>query len=153
MKLTKEKLNIYVPYGLRMKIFDKRIEHQMVELCGIDFSTEMHCLIGRVVDDTLFQNDIIPIEMNIVKPVLKELSKDNLDNFLSGRDDVNKTFRLEHKSLYSFKESDITLLNDFIKNNCLESLFPYRTYLLLVQNHFDMFGWINHGIAIDHNTL
>jgi len=125
MKLELKHLAPYLPYGLKLSY-------------GCIIGVENDCI------DTLWVDNIShPFKgygTFVVKPILRPLSdlkKDDLE-FLAN------ILQVTIATVKSFTNKG--LRNNF--NNV-----SYRRFTILLEHHFDVFGLIDKGLAIDINTL
>ena len=125
MKLELKHLAPYLPYGLKML---SSITHEVDEMQYLN-TTKNH--VGRN-DDFANESEEFVTCHNIgnSKPILRPLSDLELDEF------NNKIFNREY---IIDKETDADL--------------GYYEWCFLFSEHFDVFGLIEAGLAIDINTL
>ena len=131
MKLELKHLAPYLPYGLK------------VILKSTDNNT-----IPRIFSITLlysYSNDI-----NDIKPILRPLT------------DLTEEIEVKGHSAGSFKTCTLDQLNgmmsmedefESIHKRSMVLTYPYEAIQLLLEYHFDVFGLIDKGLAIDINTL
>lgn len=127
-KLELKHLAPYLPYGLKI-------------LCDYG-SNELliQTLTGCHSDDTIFDNDGEDFELSEIKPILRPLS------------DLEKD---EYNFIYE-NETDYDSTKDWINMDAesrLTSKYSYEFWQELFHYHFDVFGLIEQGLAIDINTL
>lgn len=125
MKLKLKHLAGYLPYGLQI---------YFESLDGENKSTW-----------TLSYNEIDFLLRNRNKPILRPLSdltKDNVLEIIEYSDFENIYFNGNPSDLIFINTEDKTYLSDISKN--MEFLF---------KNHFDIYGLIEKGLAVDINTL
>jgi hypothetical protein len=136
-KLTLEHLAPYLPYGLKMKVCDPFYKYEIMTLC--DASGLSNIGISTVID-----------EPQDFKPILRPLS----DLTKKIEDNGNKFVPIDYINQHYLK---CTIDKDGIVNDGIdkyEILFlPYCLIKELLQLHFDVFGLIEKGLAIDINTL
>lgn len=153
-KLTIKELAPYLPYGLNchcmglvVDSYADEIIHVIVEIVGLNTDyVEIH-EIGRTVTE---QYDYLD-----VKPILRPLS------------DLTKEIEVNGEKLvpiHKFKKMSIDFscihfdpFSVYIPNGCnyfeLDFFDYYNVTQKLFEWHFDVFGLIEKGLAIDINTL
>ena len=131
MKLELKHLAPYLPYGL--KLFDP--------------NPEVNGGFTELNEDNLGEYLFYPLSIPILRP-LSDLTKEIMVN---GEDFVP----YEH---YVFVET--MLVNEYLEYLCEaksdlseDGLLPYSIVQLLFEWHFDVFGLIEKGLAIDINEL
>lgn len=141
-KLILAELCTYLPYELEIRAFDMNDgKEKTFALIGI--ISGMVCLI----DD----KESSHYDLNEIKPILRPLS------------DI-RTFHDEDEGslisiLYNIAGLDIDFeldinIGDLCENsNYLDIRKCYDTFQILLKYHFDVFGLIEAGIAIDINTI
>ena len=125
MKLELKHIAPYLPYGLKMYY---------------EFLHE-----GKPREWTLMDGTITLAIKNQNKPILRPLSdltKQNVLDITEYSDIEDVVFGGNPSSLYFINSEDKTYLDDYL--NSLEYLFKH---------HFDVFGLIPEGLAIDINTI
>ena len=128
MELELKHLAAYLPYGLEV-IFNGKKDR----LCGIMFSDDTDY---RYTKDT-FHNINHPlanletqaVEFEDIKPILHSLSDFN-------NSDADSEIEDKCKAFVSVKLNDV-------------SEFPYWQFEILIKHHFDVFGLIDKGLAIN----
>ena len=125
MKLELKHLAGYLPYGLRVKV-DYYSQHE-----GRIFNFSPTILLDFSRDEY------------IVKPILRPLSELTKEIEVNGKN-VNIFDRIE-----IYKGSGVDYLIEQIRFGFVEVII----YNILLENHFDVFGLIEKGLAIDINTL
>lgn len=144
MKLTLDKLAPYLPYGLKWDFPTRRnFEYEMVMLqknCEVTLSEwelkendKIHC--GY--DEFYPENDI-----QERKPILRPLSD------LSEKIPANEITYKE----YIFGEYQVWDEIEF-EQSIVDKTDNYQVFEFLFQHHFDVFGLIDKGLAIDINIL
>ena len=128
MELELKYLAPYLPYGLKLKLRDKIIEMQ-----GLISVSER--IISYDIDKKLCE-----CEISLIKPILRPLS-DLLKNEF---ENVYKN-QIDYESIEHLSELDC---ESFLTCN-----FSYEFWQSLFKNHFDVFGLIEKGLAIDINTI
>jgi len=126
-KLTIEHLAPYLPYELKI-ILDE-------DLKELDkYKPYQFILMGLGEDSAIINND--SYWLNEVKPILHPLS------------DLTKEIS-EGKPKYF----PMSITMEYIKSNKDLLDLPYNEVNYLIRNHFDVFGLIKEGLAIDINTI
>lgn len=136
-KLELKHLAPYLPYGLKM---EKNKDNHAVRL------NTYYILTGVLSDSAIGWGD---------KPILRPLSdltKEggfNLDSL--PKDIICGEWVQEFYDLINNRVNDPDL--DYDEIQYLIELAPYKFIEALLENHFDVFGLIEKGLAIDINTL
>lgn len=131
MELELKHLSPYLPYGLNIKLNDK-----LYELIYVDYGSGYWEELGLLDKDS--GNKEYTSTINI-KPILRPVSHITKDEF----NDLYENL--------SYQSQGLILRNDLI-GNWAESM-RYYDFKKLLYNHFDVFGLIDAGLAIDINTL
>lgn len=170
MKLELKHLAPYLPYGLKAKlsqegVFNLDSEYRneyAYSICTVtDFTTYSKDLGGSMkVDkskDYRFDFDSLS-EIDIILRPLSDLTKEIkyklstyafIDLFEIGDCD-GCVFEFEHGNIKTIKAlEDIAKYNSYSDINYL----PYAVVNMMFEYHFDIFGLIDQGLAIDINTL
>ena len=131
-KLELKHLAPYLPYGLKM-------------------SEQKYDLVLNVNNHP---NHCVDLEYSIkeqVKPILRPLSDLTKEKHFEKLKEINKDFDFEQEP----KVLDDLMIIPSCYENYVELEFTEWFYLMeyLYKNHFDVFGLINKGLAIDINTL
>jgi hypothetical protein len=117
----------YLPYQLNISC-----EHEILTLDGLDVNGDVYnCDTGE-----------IPIEC--IKPILRPLS--DLKENLELKENLYKSHKI---NMYWHKWEALENKNNYKE---LEYL-PKCIFDMLVENHFDVFGLIEKGLAIDKNKI
>jgi hypothetical protein len=133
MKLELKHLAPYLPYGLK----NQRAFHKPKVIDGI---------VGNKVyfgDTVLFINQIEPI-LRPLSDLTKEIEFDN-EKFTPSKD--------KYWGMNSFQYHINQFENWESPSAYLNSCAPYGLLLVLIKWHFDVFGLIDAGLAIDINTI
>ena len=133
MKLELKHLAPYLPYGLK----NQRAFHKPKVIDGI---------VGNKVyfgDTVLFINQIEPI-LRPLSDLTKEIEFDN-EKFTPSKD--------KYWGMNSFQYHINKFENWESPSAYLNSCAPYGLLLVLIKWHFDVFGLIDAGLAIDINTI
>jgi hypothetical protein len=143
MKLELKHLAPYLPYGLK-GIYSEYIDKEKTdlgsfekeELIGLNFKEEKIFLTFGYVTE---RDDFVPI----LRP-LSDLTKEievNGEKFVPVKHkDIKTTSTLKHVAKYNFDYKEL----NFARWDVIQKLFEW---------HFDVFGLIEKGLAIDINTL
>jgi hypothetical protein len=128
----------YLPYGLRIK-WNKNI-YEMISLR----SNERCQLVDK------FSDEVYGVKLLHIKTILRPISE--LDNLI----------KKEFEKYDRVKECDMEIINLFCYENTntdeplvdldLNKL-PYECIEYMFRNHYDFFGLVSVGLAIDINTL
>lgn len=124
MKLELKHLAPYLPYGLKcVHIYDKKISHEM----------------GYYKKSSFNENWTIEDVLGYGKPILRP-KKDLL------------TYEVDGRILMEVIKERLLRYSSFQIYERIENL-PYKTMQQLFEHHFDTFGLIKAGLAIDINSL
>lgn len=143
MKLELKHLAPYLPYDLgisRYNNIDKEFKksHIMTASGGYDKWGIDSVLKGK----TIHGSDLKPI----LRP-LSDLTKEEFKKQLSFGMIYDENTWFE-----GFEDGRLTIGSTTI-NACVNRNVYYQDFLVLFENHFDVFGLIESGLAIDINTL
>ena len=139
MELQIKHLAPYLPYGLKLQY----VVREKVEKTGI-----MKSIIHN-------EDETHPTKVSIewgdaehiwmFKPLLRSLSE--IKNYFQPIFDTDKEVNefLSYETLTPFSIEDL--------ENCLPEYIPYGSFKVLLKHHFDVFGLIEKGLAVDINTL
>jgi hypothetical protein len=134
MELEIKHLTLYLPYGLKMKVLDTFYKYDIMTLC--DKSGLSNIGLPCVID-----------EPQDFKPILRPLS--DIERYFKpifeNDEDINRYLSEEYLSYFGI---EINNIHDVV----LEYL-PYGVFNVLIKHHFDVFGLIEKGLAVDINTL
>lgn len=124
MKLELKHLAPYLPYGLKIYCTDVIEEMRTLNSCSLNIKGRSN-IYGMFAD------------IDEVKPILRPMS--DLEN---------------HPHIFSYGIFP-SCVEDIIRNKSEFDLYntPYDIYIILIENHFDVFGLIPAGLAIDINTV
>jgi hypothetical protein len=127
MKLELKHLSPYLPYGLLCTAIDRCFISHPLE--GLHYRNDL-----AVFD---FENGEQDFRLNKFKPVLRPLS------------DLNKHAEIFSHGIFP------SFIEDILDGKALFNLqeTPYCIYIIFLENHYDVFGLIGAGLAIDINTL
>ena len=125
LELKKEEIIPYLPYDLKLKL-----RHEIIEMHGLISISER--IISYDID-----NKLCECEISLIKPILRPLSDLTKVNGFSLSDMISHGY---HNPFWLPENFEVKYLMhlDFEK---------------LVSWHFDVFGLIKKGLAIDINTL
>ena len=137
MKLELKHLAPYLPYEL--KILNGK-EYDIVN--GIDNKTVISLFRGHLENFTTIEN-VKPI-LRPLSDLTKEIEFDN-EKFTPSKD--------KYWGMNSFQYHINQFENWESPSAYLNSRAPYGLLLVLIKWHFDVFGLIEAGLAIDINTL
>lgn len=138
MKLELKHLAPYLPYELKIEAPNpKRVIHTLI---GLDLKDAL-IRVDKILENDLEHFGNVQLDFETIKPILRPLS--DLAEY------KKKTgLKLSHNSgvfigcaLRSWGASDV-----------IEGI-PYYDIVKLFENHFDVFGLIEQGLAIDINQL
>jgi hypothetical protein len=126
MELTIKHLAPYLPYGLQIEIFNYKQDYT-----GIQYAkANGYYFISNILHLT-YEGGNTGKSTDIFKPILKPIS------------DLPPS--LDYYSIWSH--------NNYLHYpNAIDNL-PYGVFVQMVSEHFDVFGLIPAGLAIDINTL
>jgi hypothetical protein len=158
-KLTLKELAPYLPYGLsiqRQEVHSS--ESEISKLKGISINEEISILIHSECSMYYYEDYI-----EIIKPILRPLSdltgdikhKESelnvieeiyCDSWMAGRHEVEVT-RRGYVIISNDDGSEIDICIEKPQTN------EFWVFEILLKHHFDVFGLIDRGLAIDVNTL
>jgi len=135
-QLTIKHLAAYLPYGLKAV---NEIRNFTVEIKGLQTDNDVIHSLGKS-----------PIKF--IKPILRNLSDLTKEIEVNGEkfcpyEKYNDDFGVHDDYLHEFQNED----GSFDVNDCKN--LPQYVFYWLVSIHFDVFGLIPAGLAIDINTL
>lgn len=135
-----EHLTPYLPYGLKVvHIFREKKEYH--KLIGIEYNNAIIVSVGSYLQNKNTYGKRINVDIGRIKPILRPLS------------DLTKE---EYFSVWKFEMDEESLIFHFLDLD-FESRFLDKYSLSfwndLLSKHFDIFGLIEKGLAIDINTL
>lgn len=141
-KLTIEHLAPYLPY--RINPLKLKYADGILTLEGISGGWNLELRSGMLVAGNIHVETVIPylrpmIELKTYQPYLDEYSEPENDIYYKGEDiimDSNGDMTFDMKDTISWQPK-----------------FIQRTVNIMFKHHFDVFGLIQLGIAIDINTL
>ena len=128
MKLELKHLAPYLPYKLKAKFMHPFVKHQKIGIINNAYNLD---------DDVKLSIDYSDDEhIWMYKPILRPLSDLNYRHWLD---------------IFAIDDID-NILSEFQSNDSLDCVEYYLVVILLTY-HFDVFGLIETGLAIDINTL
>jgi len=131
MKLELKHITPYLPY--KLQILENN--HVIRELYGINYNGEELILSYNGIGE-----ETVDIDESDFKPILRPLLDLVLDDF-----DVIYENETDFESMV-----DLTNLD---AESFLCTKFSYQFWEKLFENHFDVFGLIKYGLAVDINTI
>jgi hypothetical protein len=136
MKLELKHLAPYLPYKLKAKFMHPFVKHQKIGIINNAYNLD---------DDVKLSIDYSDDEhIWMYKPILRPLSDLNKEIKVNGN-----LFTPNHHPLFKiFISADM----DWFIDNC-PFFVDYGQVQKLLEWHFDVFGLIDAGLAIDINTL
>lgn len=139
MKLEKKHLAAYLPYGLKCEVVNWSEKNGRYET--------YHATMDSVyADGTCTFHDLVEAEQGFesIMPILHPLS-----DLVKKIEEGKKVFAYE----VILERTGYDILTN--KEQLIEPIkrLPYVVVCLLIEMQFDIFGLINHGLAIDVNAL
>ena len=131
MKLETKHLAPYLPYKLK-GIYEMSSKQKQETLQAID-------TLGKCRTD----EDLRWFEIKMFKPILQPLFNDNFDYTI---------FLMDNFPEEKWADAYNDIMNGVGFGVKIEQI-PYELHEFLFQNHIDVFGLIEKGLAIDINTL
>ena len=133
MKLETKHLAPYLPYNLKCEVLNSGQEKEIGEMIAV-YNDGSACFGNIVESEKGFE---------YIKPILQPLFNDNFDYTIF--------------LMYNFPEEKWADAYNDIMNGVgfgvkIEQI-PYELHEFLFENHIDVFGLIEKGLAIDINTL
>ena len=154
-KLKIKHLAAYLPYGLKfisgMDVpFDEHYENPKWTLNGVSEMFGDYCLLTKESSDAYV--------IDSCKPILRPLSDLTREEYwsLSGKDS-SKTFGFHYGKYNGYDKREFIYREGysskkyFLKDG--SGQFDYHMMEFFFEHHFDIFGLIEAGLAIDINTL
>lgn len=145
MKLELKHLTPYLPYGLKAEMINYKKDYvgkqydKIIGIHGWSKNKDWCCLTDGGSKPSL----------NDIKPILRPLSDLTNDIEVNGEKFV-PIVNLNTQG-YNMDFDDEFTFEDFIKSNILNNSYGFIDSL--IKWHFDVFGLIENGLAIDINTL
>ena len=141
MKLEIKHLAPYFPYELECMVSDYYDGYNGTN------DTKKAKLNAIWSDNSYSFFDLVESERGFEKimPILRPLSqiKEYFEPIFETDKEVNEY--LSYETLTPFSIEDL--------ENCLPEYIPYGSFKVLLKHHFDVFGLIEKGLAVDINTL
>ena len=147
-KLELKHLAPYLPYGLKVKVITKsgHLDNVALDLIGAAIRKEEHY--GDIWKANVEDFGITAwYPLGDVKPILRPLSDLTKEIEHNGE----RFVPIQRLGYDKVTPSPITRLLDDLKNR--PKLLPYWLFEKLFEWHFDVFGLIEAGLAIDINTI
>lgn len=140
MSLQLKHLSPYLPYSLILQ--NRAFPHQLIILEGLDF--EKNYIISTSKDIYGEKRKNTYCNEGAIKPILRPLS--DLTKIIT----INKNSFIPSEE-YSFISEYLTELSNL--NHTYVKHIQYKCFEILVELHFDVFGLIEKGLAININSL
>ena len=151
MKMKSEKLKLqqlvpYLPYGLQFECLDYKRDY-----VGEKYCTAIGFWMLNERPYIKFYVDTAPKSLENIKPILRPLSdltKDINHN--------NETFTPYECNIFvelCAELKTVEYLCECTGDISYSDKIPYRLFIWLFEHHFDVFGLIDSGLAIDINAL
>jgi hypothetical protein len=140
MKLETKHLAPYLPYNLKCEVLNSGQEKEIGEMIAV-YNDGSACFGNIVESEKGFE---------YIKPILRPIQE------------VEQYFEklygcLEHQDVTDYFDADFLASHDNIEIEEIQLLeaeqLPYGTLKVLLKHHFDVFGLIEKGLAVDLNTL
>ena len=128
-----EKINLYVPYGIHFRVDGKVVELDYIKLSG-------YCVFKNIIESNYGHSHIQPI----LKPIWEA---DTYIRSQFSRFDNGLASDKEVIDLFCF---DSINTDELLCEISLENL-THKSFMWLVKNKYDVFGWIESGEAVDYN--
>lgn len=139
----------YLPYELKCNVIgpdDKA--HKGVELTSISTKASYEAL-TFVSGDTNLIGDLSMIHIEMVWPLLRPLSDLTEEIEVNGERFVPDQVWFKETNWLDYHYE----LQNMAANNYCDGYLPYKIQEKLIEWHFDVFGLLEHGLAIDLNTI
>ena len=133
MKLETKHLAPYLPYNLRCEVFNTGQEKEIGEMIAV-YNDGSACFGNIVESEKGFE---------YIKPILQPLFNDNFDYTI---------FLMDNFPEEKWADAYNDIMNGVGFGVKIEQI-PYELHEFLFENHIDVFGLIEKGLAIDINTL
>jgi len=131
MKLETKHLAAYLPYNLKCEVLNSGQEKEIGEMIAV-YDDNSACFGNIIESEKGFE---------YIKPILKPML--DFETYFA------KIFETDKDVKEYLNEGFITIDNNFINIECM----PFGVVQLAFKHHFDIFGLIEKGLAIDVNTL
>ena len=150
MKLELKHLAPYLPYGLKIKEYSHRRGDYIIIPMGLTAKNEQFCIDGDIEYGPKTQTSIgYVIGDPEVKPILRPLSDLARDYGECG--DICKSIAFLDGHCCAYDEWIDSFIDYPKQDRVIQA--PYEIMEILFEHHFDVFGLIDAGLAIDKNTL
>ena len=133
MKLETKHLAPYLPYNLKCEVLNSGQEKEIGEMIAV-YNDGSACFGNIVESEKGFE---------YIKPILQPLFNDNFDYTI---------FLMDNFPEEKWADAYNDIMNGVGFGVKIEQI-PYELHEFLFENHFDVFGLIEKGLAIDINTL
>ena len=133
MKLETKHLAPYLPYNLKCEVLNSGQEKEIGEMIAV-YNDGSACF-GNIVESKK--------GFEYIKPILQPLFNDNFDYTI---------FLMDNFPEEKWADAYNDIMNGVGFGVKIEQI-PYELHEFLFQNHIDVFGLIEKGLAIDINTL
>ena len=133
MKLETKHLAPYLPYNLKCEVLNSGQEKEIGEMIAV-YNDGSACFGNIVESEKGFE---------YIKPILQPLFNDNFDYTI---------FLMDNFPEEKWADAYNDIMNGVGFGVKIEQI-PYELHEFLFENHIDVFGLIEKGLAIDTNTL
>lgn len=133
MKLKTKHLAPYLPYNLKCEVLNSGQEKEIGEMIAV-YNDGSACFGNIVESEKGFE---------YIKPILQPLFNDNFDYTI---------FLMDNFPEEKWADAYNDIMNGVGFGVKIEQI-PYELHEFLFENHIDVFGLIEKGLAIDINTL
>ena len=133
MKLETKHLAPYLPYNLKCEVLNSGQEKEIGEMIAV-YNDGSACFGNIVESEKGFE---------YIKPILQPLFNDNFDYTI---------FLMDNFPEEKWADAYNNIMNGVGFGVKIEQI-PYELHEFLFENHIDVFGLIEKGLAIDINTL
>lgn len=133
MKLETKHLAPYLPYNLKCEVLNSGQEKEIGEMIAV-YNDGSACFGNIVESEKGFE---------YIKPILQPLFNDNFDYTI---------FLMDNFPEEKWADAYNDIMNGVGFGVKIEQI-PYELHEFLFENHIDVFGLIEKGLAIDINTL
>ena len=140
MKLETKHLAPYLPYNLKCEVLNRGQEKEIGEMMAV-YDDGSACLGNIIESEKGFE---------YIKPILRPIQE--VEQYFE-----NLYGDLNHQDVTDYFDADFLESHDNIEISEIQLLepeqIPYGTIQVLFKHHFDVFGLIEKGLAVDINTL
>jgi hypothetical protein len=146
MKLELKHLSPYLPYKLKCELLNYKSDY-VGEKYGI---INGFYYLGGEVHYTFKDRSTAGKTRDLIKPILRPLSDFNKFTNINGVDfyPLNEIHKIFNGSIDCYKVKKMWKFNDWNTKN-----IQYGIFIKMIEWHFDVFGLIEKGLAIDINKL